>query len=135
MFTTLTIKPQLLVNHGFFIRQIGKAHRSTTGFRNQFPGELRSASCFEILLNCWVLIVTLVRGITLSPTSFVHTQTDSDHMNDVPLTSVLQQHPFNGPLCPCPGLRGRAGIRKLKPMWILLKQETVGGSGISWAIC
>ena len=27
-----------------------------------------------------------------------------------------------------------AGTRKEKPIWILLKQETVGGSGISWAI-
>ena len=25
--------------------------------------------------------------------------------------------------------------QKGKPIWILLKQETVGGSGISWAIC
>ena len=25
--------------------------------------------------------------------------------------------------------------RPLKPIWILLKQETVSGSGISWAIC
>ena len=24
---------------------------------------------------------------------------------------------------------------KVKPIWILLKQETVSGSGISWAIC
>jgi len=35
----------------------------------------------------------------------------------------------------CPGLPGWAGTRKVKPIWILLKQETVGGSGISWAIC
>ena len=34
-----------------------------------------------------------------------------------------------------PGLPGWAGIRKVKPIWILLKQETVSGSGISWAIC
>ena len=34
----------------------------------------------------------------------------------------------------CPGLRGWAGTRKVKPIWILLKQETVSGSGISWAI-
>ena len=34
-----------------------------------------------------------------------------------------------------PGLPGSAGTRKVKPIWILLKQETVGGSGISWAIC
>ena len=34
-----------------------------------------------------------------------------------------------------PGLPGRAGTRKVTPIWILLKQETVSGSGISWAIC
>ena len=34
-----------------------------------------------------------------------------------------------------PGLPGCAGTRKVKPIWILLKQETVSGSGISWAIC
>ena len=35
----------------------------------------------------------------------------------------------------CPGLPGWAGTRKIKPIWILLKQKTVTGSGISWAIC
>ena len=35
----------------------------------------------------------------------------------------------------CPGLPGWAGTRKVKPIWILLKQEAVSGSGISWAIC
>jgi len=30
-----------------------------------------------------------------------------------------------------PGLRGLAGIRKVKEIWILLEQETVSGSGIS----
>ena len=35
----------------------------------------------------------------------------------------------------CPGLPGWAGTRKVKPIWILLKQETVSGSGVSWAIC
>jgi len=33
-----------------------------------------------------------------------------------------------------PGQRRWAGTRKAKPVWILLKQETVSGSGISWAI-
>ena len=41
-------------------------------------------------------------------------------------------HPFNSPF---PGLFGWAGTRKVKLIWILLKQETVSGSGISWAIC
>ena len=35
----------------------------------------------------------------------------------------------------CPGLPRSAGTRKVKTIWILLKQETVSGSGISWAIC
>ena len=34
-----------------------------------------------------------------------------------------------------PGLPGWASTRKVKPVWILLKQETVSGSGISWVIC
>jgi len=41
-------------------------------------------------------------------------------------------HLFNGPLS---GLPRWAGTRKVKPIWILLKQETVSGSDISWAIC
>ena len=32
-----------------------------------------------------------------------------------------------------PELPGWAGTRKVKPIWILLKQETESGSGISWA--
>ena len=34
-----------------------------------------------------------------------------------------------------PGLSGWAGTRKVKPIWILLKQGTVSGSGISRAVC
>jgi len=33
----------------------------------------------------------------------------------------------------CQGLHGWDGTRKVKPIWILLKQETVSGSDISWA--
>ena len=36
---------------------------------------------------------------------------------------------------PCPGLPRWASTRKVKPIWILLKQETVSVSGISWATC
>ena len=35
----------------------------------------------------------------------------------------------------CPGLPEWASTRKVKPVSILLDQETVSGSGISWAIC
>ena len=34
-----------------------------------------------------------------------------------------------------PGLPGWASTRKVKRIWILLKQETVSGNGISWATC
>ena len=35
----------------------------------------------------------------------------------------------------CPGLPRWANTRKVKPISILLKQETVSGRGISWAVC
>ena len=41
-------------------------------------------------------------------------------------------HPFNGPLS---GTTRVSRYQKGKPVWILLKQETVSGSGISWALC
>jgi len=41
-------------------------------------------------------------------------------------------HPFNGPFS---GATRVSRYQKGKPMWILLKQETVSCSGISWAIC
>jgi len=39
-------------------------------------------------------------------------------------------HPFNGPF-----VWDYPGTRRAKPIWILLKHETVSGNGISWAIC
>ena len=39
---------------------------------------------------------------------------------------------FNGPLS---GTTRVSRYQKGKPIWILLKQETVSGSGISWTIC
>jgi len=41
-------------------------------------------------------------------------------------------HPFNGPVS---GTTRVSRYQKGKPIWILLKEETVSGSGISWAIC
>ena len=48
---------------------------------------------------------------------------------------LLGTHPFTRLTAPCPGLPRWAGTRKVKPIWILLEQKTVSGSGISWAIC
>ena len=41
-------------------------------------------------------------------------------------------HSFNGPLSRTTRV---SQYQKGKPIWILLKQETVSGSGICWAIC
>ena len=58
------------------------------------------------------------------------------HNENLELTTMAithtHTHTCNGPF---PGLPGWAGTRKVKPIWILLKQETVSGSGISWAVC
>ena len=42
-------------------------------------------------------------------------------------------HPYNNG--PFSGTTQVSRYQKGKPIWILLKQETVSGSGISWAIC
>jgi len=59
-------------------------------------------------------------------------QRQSTEGQAIVITQQQQQHPFNGPF---PGQPRWAGTRKVKPIWILLKQEIVSGSGISWAIC
>jgi len=50
-------------------------------------------------------------------------------MNNVIITHT---HPFNGPLSRTTHV---SRYQKGKTIWILLKQETVRGSGISWAVC
>ena len=67
------------------------------------------------------------------------------------LSAALQQYLSEKMLFPCyqscththtrfltalfPGLLRSASTREVKPIWILLKQETVSASGISCAIC
>jgi len=46
--------------------------------------------------------------------------------------SDINTHPFNGPFS---GTTQVGRYQKGKPIWILLEQETVSGSGISWATC
>ena len=47
----------------------------------------------------------------------------------------INQHTHTRLMSLCPGLPRWAGTTKVKPIWTLLKQETVSGSGISCAIC
>ena len=48
---------------------------------------------------------------------------------------LYQTHTHTRLTALCPGLPRWAGTRKVKPISVLLEQETVSGSGISWAIC
>ena len=56
------------------------------------------------------------------------------HDSDMPNEQVPHPHTHTRLTALCPGLPRWASTRKVKPIWILLKQETVSGSGISWAI-
>jgi len=50
-----------------------------------------------------------------------------------PLPTTYEVHPFNGPFSRTTRV---SRYQKGKPkIWILLKQETVSGSGINWDIC
>ena len=51
------------------------------------------------------------------------------------LTEYYYCHTHTHLMALFPGLPRWAGTRKGKAIWILLKQETVSDSGISWAIC
>ena len=57
---------------------------------------------------------------------------DDDHDHRL---SVIETHTHSRLTALFPGLPGWAGTRKVKPIWILVKQETMSGNGISWAIC
>ena len=63
--------------------------------------------------------------------NFVGTLCGDRRWQHLPRLDVVYTHTRLTALCP--GLPGWAGTRKVKPICILLKQETV--SGICWAIC
>jgi len=64
------------------------------------------------------------------------TNNDDNHYNHFSTPHLHEHiHTHTHLTALCPGLPRSAGTGKVKPIWILLKQETVSGSGISWAIC
>jgi len=67
---------------------------------------------------CRMTAVTPVSAISNFLSNLTHTHTHTP--------------PLNGPLS---GTTRLSRYQKGKPIWILLKQETVSGSGICWAIC
>ena len=53
-------------------------------------------------------------------------------MSSNPILKVIKHTRLTAP---CLGIPRWASTRKVKPIWVLLKQETVSGSEIRWAIC
>ena len=64
----------------------------------------------------------------------IHCTTDNINKTNIERSNVnTQTHTRLTALCP--ELPGWASTRKVKSIWISLKQETMSSSGISWAIC
>jgi len=82
-----------------------------------------TAWCNQILCNCALNALTQSFHIfsTFAVVDPTHTHTHTHTHIDL-LALFL-------------GLPRWAGTRKVKPIWILLKQELVSDIGISWAIC
>ena len=78
----------------------------------------------EYFFTCWAILSSYTVQSCIYKWNKVETR---------PL--IMKKVSYTRLTAPCPGLSGWAGTRKVKPIWILLKQETVSGSGVSWAIC
>ena len=76
------------------------------------------------------------RKVTNWPHSiFLDHRKGSEKISDNVIDRQTHTHTHTRLTALCPGLPARAGTRKAEPIWILLKQETLSGSSISWAIC
>ena len=72
--------------------------------------------------------------ITVIKLTMTHTHTFNGPLSGTTWDEPVHTHtthPFNGPFS---GTTQVSRYQKGKTIWILLKQETVSGSGISWAI-
>jgi len=78
-------------------------------------------------------MLSLVFSCRPLPHSSLHLTTVKPPLHSSRSQTLTHTHTFNGPLSRT--IPGWAGTRKVKPIWIIVKQETVSGSGISWAIC
>jgi len=88
------------------------------------------SGCFYSRKWCLSLHMSVPSGI-LKMTHQVADQC-GQHMSWSCCLRPIHTHPFSGLF----SRNARVGrYQKVKPIWILLKQETVSGSGISWAIC
>ena len=78
-----------------------------------------------------IRIPHVVRG----PPGGANVRNDRYHVLEIKQQQQQHTHTHTRLTTIFPGLPRSASTGKVKPIWILLKQETVSGSGISWAIC
>ena len=101
--------------------------RINTGF-HVFPRGPHVAWQQQLLINICCLWPSSAANPLAAAINWWDRQTDGAQLN-------WDTHTHSRLMALCPGLPGSAGTRKVKPIWILLKQETVSGSGISCTIC
>jgi len=107
-------------------QSVFKCYHSGNHFSEFLPTRWRQKSTGIDMKQNYVTVTPCLCEFTFN---FMFLQTDITTVS----LGVTHTHPFNGPF---PGLYTQVGrYQKGKPIWILLKQETVSGSGISWAIC
>jgi len=95
---------------------------------------LRDALWFRLLhLGCRT--VGFCAASIIVPSAEASPATETYQVQTTFVTLVTHTHTHTRLTALCPGLPRWAGTRKVKPIWILLKQETVSGSGTGWAIC
>ena len=82
------------------------------------------------IFACQKLLASIKTCYTNSTVPFLETHNEWNNPR-----KITRAHTHTCLTALCPGLPRWAGTRKVKPVCILLKQETVSGSGISWAIC
>jgi len=96
-------------------------------------------SCQERIPGCQMLCCFIFPGTRYSAGGWLLLPHVSSHrvLGLLATASLLHTHTHRHTCLTAlfPGLPRWAGTRKVKPIWILLKQEIVSGSGISWAMC
>ena len=99
--------------------------------------------CLELLVEprtqstparCTASTAALVSFSEIQYDMLFYSEADISQLN-LPLGANTHTHTHTRLAALFPGLPRWAGTRKVKPIRILLEQETVSGSGISWAIC
>ena len=94
--------------------------------------------CWQVKLNCLEFFAISTSDVEIT-TLYISTnnsdkwQTKTNWLEFWP--NFNKRHTHTRLTALYPGLPRWAGTRKVKPIWILLKQEIVSGSGIRWAIC